>query len=177
MFINKERSGLGKRIGLDITLKPTDYINFSIESSDDSELDEMQWVGLIEDSLNTDIIYASTKQTTKNTNFRLNWTFSPTLTLECFYQPFKVDVNYYDYGRLMKEKSYDLEDYNYSSEKSFKLDNKIGTFVLRWEYLPGSLIYLVYNLNEQGYYSYSSESWQRLKSNSLFLKINYFFQP
>ena len=176
-FYNKERSGLGKRIGLDITLKPTDYINFSIKSSDDSQLNEMQWVELIEDSLKTDIIYASTEQKTKNTNFRLNWTFSPTLTLECFYQPFKVDVNYSDYGRLVKEKSYDLEDYNYQSEKSFKIDNKIGTFVLRWEYLPGSLIYLVYNLNEQGYYSYNSKSWQRTKSNSLFLKINYFFQP
>ena len=175
-FYNKQRSGLGKKIGLDITLKPTDYINFSIQSSDDSQLSEMQWVGIIEDSSKTDIIYASTEQITKNTNFRLNWTFSPTLTLECFYQPFKVDVNYSDYGRLVKEKSYDLEDYNYLSEKSFKIDNHVGTFVLRWEFMPGSLIYLVYNLNEQGYYSYNTDSWQRIKSNSLFLKINYFFQ-
>ena len=76
----------------------------------------------------------------------------------------------------MKENSYDLEDYNYLSEKSFKIDNHVGTFVMRWEFRPGSLIYLVYNLNEQGYYSYNTDSWQRIKSNSLFLKINYLFQ-
>ena len=30
----------------------------------------MQWVGIIEDSSKTDIIYASSEQITKNTNFR-----------------------------------------------------------------------------------------------------------
>jgi|TARA_Y100000310_G_C20678021_1_gene814215 hypothetical protein len=171
------RSGLGTEYGINIIFRPTDNINLSINSSDNSQIREMQWIGVIEDSLDMNIIYASSKQITKNTNIRLNWAFSPTATLECFYQPFVVNVDYSDYGRLIEEKSYMLEDYAYPSEKSFKINNHVGTFVFRWEYSPGSLVYLVYSLNEKGLYSQEENAWTRTSSNSLFLKLSYFFQP
>ena len=60
--------------------------------------------------------------------------------------------------------------------KDFQIDNKVGTFVFRWEYLPGSLIYAVYNLNDNNYYSAEDLEWNNSKSNSLFLKFDYFFQ-
>jgi hypothetical protein len=52
----------------------------------------------------------------------------------------------------------------------------VGTFVFRWEYLPGSLLYVVYNLNDNRYYSSADEEWYNTKANSLFVKLNYFFQ-
>ena len=74
------------------------------------------------------------------------------MTFEAYYQPFKVEMDYEDYNRLVREKSFDLEPYNYGKDKDFKIDNRVGTFVFRWEYLPGSLIYAVYNLNDNNYY-------------------------
>ena len=47
---------------------------------------------------------------------------------------------------------------------------------MRWEYLPGSILYVVYNLNDQNYFSVSSDSWSPSKSNTLFIKLNYWFQ-
>ena len=98
------------------------------------------------------------------------------MTFEAYYQPFKVKMDYVDYNRLLEEKSFNVSPYQYNGDKDFRIDNQVGTFVFRWEYLPGSLIYAVYNLHDNNYYSYEKSSWSRSKSNSLFLKIDYFFQ-
>jgi hypothetical protein len=98
------------------------------------------------------------------------------MTFEAYYQPFEVDMDYVDYNRLVEEKTFNLSPYAYSDNKDFQIRNKVGTFVFRWEYQPGSIIYAVYNLNDNQYYSYKNESWDQSKSNSLFLKFDYFFQ-
>ncbi|MBT5776574.1 MAG: hypothetical protein HOH90_04335, partial [Candidatus Marinimicrobia bacterium] len=98
------------------------------------------------------------------------------MTFEAYYQPFEVDMDYVDYNRLVEEKSSNLSPYAYSENKDFEIHIKVGTFVFRWEYLPGSLIYAVYNLNDNNYYSAEVSEWSNSKSNSLFLKLDYFFQ-
>jgi hypothetical protein len=85
-------------------------------------------------------------------------------------------MEYHDYGRLKKEKSFDLEPYEYTYDKDFEIDNEVGTFVFRWEYLPGSLIYVVYNLNINNRYSDEEKEWERFQSNSLFIKVDRFFR-
>ena len=168
--------GLGRRYSLDIILQPTDYINFSMEFSSEHKPGSMQWVGIVEDEKGPNIIYSNVLRKQTNMEFRLNVAFSSKMTFEAYYQPFKVHMDYEDYSRLVREKSFDLEPYNYTKDKDFKIDNHVGTFVFRWEYLPGSLIYAVYNLNDNNYYSYQDGNWSPSKSNSLFLKIDRFFQ-
>jgi hypothetical protein len=159
-----------------LMLRPTDYINFSVATHNGDHPSSMQWVGIEEDSIRTHIIYATTEQKMQNINFRLNWAFSPTMTFEAFYQPFKIDMDYVTYNRLVEEKTNKVEPYNYTGDEDFKINNQVGTFVFRWEYLPGSLLYVVYNLNDNRYYSSADEEWYNTKANSLFVKLNYFFQ-
>ncbi len=168
--------GWGRSLGLDLTLKPTDYINLSIESSEDYKPISMQWVGIIEDENKTNIIYSNSIRKQRNTEVRMNITVSSKMTFELYYQPFKVRMDYHDYGRLKKEKTFDLEPYEYGYDKDFKIDNEVGTFVFRWEYLPGSLIYAVYNMNINNRYSYQERQWERFQSNSLFIKVDKFFR-
>ena len=168
--------GSGRKYGLEIILRPTDYINFFIESSTEHKPGSMQWVGIVEDEKGPNIIYSNVLRKQTNTEVRLNVAFSSKMTFEAYYQPFKVHMDYEDYNRLVREKSFDLEPYNYGKDKDFKIDNNVGTFVFRWEYLPGSLIYAVYNLNDNNYYSYQDGTWSPSKSNSLFIKIDRFFQ-
>lgn len=175
-FSHGEKRGWGQSYNLRVTYRPTDFINLNINYRKGKEPGSMQWVGIIEDTIQTNIIYATTEQNVTNINYRLNWTFSPTMTLEMFYQPFQVDMDYLTYNRLVAPKTNLVEPYSYQGDKDFKIDNHVGTFVFRWEYLPGSLIYVVYNLNDNNYFSGSEGSWTRSKSNSLFIKFNYFFQ-
>ena len=88
----------------------------------------------------------------------------------------KSKIDYSDFVELAAPMSRQYIPFNYSDNKNFIMDNTIGTFVMRWEYLPGSVIYVVYNLNDKNYFSASSDSWSSSKSNTLFIKLNYWFQ-
>ena len=168
--------GVGREYGLELILKPTDNINFSVRTSKEDRPGSMQWVGIVEDENGVNIIYSNIKRKQTNTELRLNIAFSSKMTFEAYYQPFSVKMDYMDYNRLDEEKSLKVSPYPYTGNKNFEIDNQVGTFVFRWEYLPGSLIYAVYNLNDNNYYSAEDSEWSNSKSNSLFLKFDYFFQ-
>ena len=168
--------GIGTSYGLELTLRPTEKINLSVSSSKENEPRSMQWVGIIEEQSNVNIIYANTQQEQLNTELRLDIAFSPTMTFEAYYQPFKVEMDYVDYNRLVEEKSLNVLPYQYNKDKDFRINNQVGTFVFRWEYSPGSRIYAVYNLNNNRYYSFEDKVWDNSQSNSLFLKLDYFFK-
>ena len=145
----------------------------------------MQWVDIVDNNDGRfedengkyDIVYAKTKREKINTRLRMNIAFTPKMTFEAFYQPFNVDMDYNDYYRLDEERSFKTSNINYTDDKNFEISNQRGTFVYRWEFRPGSLIYVVYNLNDNNYYSSQDQEWSNSKSNSLFLKFDYFFQP
>ena len=172
-------------LGLKLLLKPSNNINFSIKTSIENRPGFMQWVDIVDDSNGQfedsngkyNIVYAKTKRDQINSELRLNIAVSPAMTFEAFYQPFNVKMDYKNYYRLDEEKSFNTTDYNYSGDENFEIKNQRGTFVFRWEYLPGSLVYAVYNLNDNNYFSNAEGAWEKEKSNSFFLKFDYFFQP
>ena len=109
----------------------------------------MQWVDVVETQNDTVRVYANSLLLTRDVTLRMNWTFSPDLSLQCFVQPFYANMKYESYYRLLAPETMDLEDYNYLKDydnPDFILQNTVGTFVLRWEYRSGSTIFIVYNL-------------------------------
>ena len=117
----------------------------------------MRWVDIIENVYDTARVYANSTLITRDINIRLDWTFSPKLTLQCYAQPFYADLDYESFFRLKEPETMNLESYDYlgisgSEDPDFKVFNTVGTFVLRWEYMPGSTLYAVYNLNQRSEY-------------------------
>jgi hypothetical protein len=166
----------GYRAGLNLRFRPLNNINLMIEGFQDLGTKSMEWVGIEEDSIGTNIIYAESAALMNDIQVRFNWTFTPDLTFEAFLQPFTVDMDYKTFYKLMAEKTRDLELYDYSSDPDFKINNIVGTFVVRWEYRPGSTLFLVYNLHTDNYYSASDKKWYKDTANSLFIKFNYWLQ-
>jgi hypothetical protein len=166
----------GYRVGLNLRFQPLNNINLMIEGFQDLGTKSMEWVGIEEDSIGANIIYAESASLMNDIQIRFNWTFTPDLTFEAFLQPFTVDIDYKNFYKLMAEKTRDLELYDYSGDPDFKINNIIGTFVVRWEYRPGSTLFLVYNLHTNNYYSASDDSWYKDTANSLFIKFNYWLQ-
>lgn len=164
------------RFGLKLNYKPLNNVSIALDLTQDYDRKAMEWVGIEEDSLGKNIIYAESSSIMRDIKLRFNWTFSPELTFEAFMQPFTVNMDYLSYNKLLKEKTRDLEPYIYTDDPDFKLDNNVGTFVLRWEYKPGSTAFIVYNFNKRRSFSSQDQTWSTISSNSLFLKLNYWFQ-
>ena len=171
---------------LSLTWKPNTQLTLSIGPTYEVNHAVRQWVDNFDDptavnTYNTRYVFASLKQYTLSTNIRLNWTFTPTLSLQLFMQPFFAVGDYYDfkemaqprtnnfneYGKNGSTISYnaDNEDEEYTVDpdgsgpaKEFSFDDPDfnykslrGTAVLRWEFQPGSIFYFVWSHNQSNF--------------------------
>ena len=163
--------------GLEVEWKPNSQISFTIEPEYSYNYTSYQWVGNFSDSYatstyNTRYVLAELDQKTLSANIRLNWIFTPTLSLQLYVQPilsvgkykdFKEIVNppamdYKHYGQENSEISYDEESAMYTvdpdgngpadqfsfNNPDFNFKSLRGNLVLRWEVLPGSVFYFAW---------------------------------
>jgi hypothetical protein len=113
-------------------------------------------------------VFAELDQKTLSSSIRLNWTFTPDLSLQLYVQPLISAGDYTNYKELKAPGTYDFMKYGEEGStfdpetnvadpdgegpaQPFEIDNPDfnikslrGNAVLRWEYLPGSVIYFVW---------------------------------
>lgn len=124
-------------------------------------------------------IFGELEQTTLSLETRLNITFTPDLTLELFAQPFIANGDYGTLKELRSPGTFDFDRYGVDRgtvevdadgeltvdpdgagpAESFWLDNPDfnrvslrGTGVIRWEWRPGSTLFLVWQQSRSDYY-------------------------
>jgi hypothetical protein len=160
--------------------KPSTNFYISVSPSYEKLQNSSQWVDNIEDPVMTETygtrhIFADLEQDTLACSIRFNWIFSPKLSLQAYIQPFISVGNYSNLKEFARPRSYDFnvygtgsstisyEDESYTidpgdggnpfsiSDPSFNLKSLRGTVVLRWEYRPGSTLYLVWTQNRADY--------------------------
>ncbi len=168
--------------GLSVRWKPKSNISFSIGPDFYVQRTKAQWVTREDDSLMTETfgtryIFGELHQRILSSDIRLNWTFTPKLTLQLYLQPFIGVGSYSRFKELARPKSYDfnifgqgLSTIQYSDEEytvdpdgpgpastfvfgdpDFNFKSLRGTIVLRWEYFPGSILYFVWTQSRQDY--------------------------
>ena len=98
--------GYGTKIKMDY--KPIDPLNISIGASQDLSPSYMQYVDIIDVDNSINRVYAKSEQLTKRVEFRMDWTFSPELTLQGYLQPFYADMRYLRFYELMSPKTMEL---------------------------------------------------------------------
>jgi hypothetical protein len=171
-----------------VQVKPASNIQLSLGPSYSHELNKLQYVLREEDAsathtLGQRAIFADLSQNTLSMDTRLNWTFTPTLSLQLFAQPFvfagrysrfkeftgprTTDTQVYgeDFGTIC----FDAADNEYTADpngtcgtagqsaQAITFDNPDlnfrslrGNAVLRWEYRPGSTLFLVWQQQRSG---------------------------
>ncbi len=175
-FGRDELGGSGFMASSSLTLKPTNYLDLSLNGERSQRNTELEYIETIYDLNSTNVIYSKSTQHVDDIKVRINWTFTPNVSFQMFLQPFKADIKYSDFKHLTAPKTLIFEEYPYSGDPDFKLDNNVGTFVLRWEYSPGSTLFVVFNLNKSEYYASEADEWNTTSTDALFIKLNYWFQ-
>jgi hypothetical protein len=117
-------------------------------------------------------VFADLDQTTVSASLRLNWIFTPRLSLEVYAQPLLSSGRYTGFKELARPRSFDFNPYPDPSDTSdpdrivvdpdgasgpaageeiddpnFSLASLRGNAVLRWEYSAGSTLFLVWTQN------------------------------
>lgn len=131
-------------------------VNWSHNISDN------QWYGNFTDALGTHYTFAHLDQTTTSATVRLNYTFTPNVSLQAYTQPFVSKGTYSSVRQLSATPRAPLYDDRYAAYNNSSVTSNPGGFnfkafqsnvVFRWEYKPGSTLFLVWNEGRQGFAS------------------------
>ena len=141
-------------------------------------------------------VFASFKATEFSAAIRFNWTFNPKLSLQFYGQPLISAGDYAAYKALARPRSFEFNHWNDGTSSfdsttftppnpDFNFKSLRGNAVLRWEYLPGSTMYLVWTQSREdvqntGQFSFGP-SMSRLGSaaptNIFMIKVTYWWNP
>ncbi|HEX2693802.1 MAG TPA: DUF5916 domain-containing protein [Gemmatimonadaceae bacterium] len=119
-----------------------------------------QWYGNFDDAGVTHYTFAHLDQTTTGVTARLNYTFTPNLSLQTYAQPFVSKGSYSNVRQLSANPRAAAYDDRYAPYLNPAVTDNPGGFnfkalqsnvVLRWEYNPGSTLFVVWNQGRQGY--------------------------
>jgi uncharacterized protein DUF5916/cellulose/xylan binding protein with CBM9 domain len=115
--------------------------------------DDKQWYGNFTDAADlTHYTFAHLEQRTTSLQARMNFTATPTLTLQVYAEPFVSKGRYSDVRELASPRAaaYDdrftpyLDPAVSANPRQFNVKQFRSNVVLRWEYRPGSALYLVW---------------------------------
>jgi len=170
-------------IGPGLALKPAANVFLQLSPTYHYDEDVAQYVTSVDDPTatafyGTRYVFGFIKTTTVSLDTRLNWTFTPNLTLQLFAQPFIASGDYSSFREFARPRTLDKVVYGqdvgtitYAADSAvyhvdpdgsgpaptFSFDNPDftktalrGTAVLRWEYRPGSTLYFVWTQQRAG---------------------------
>jgi hypothetical protein len=142
-------SGWGVDQGLD--LRPSPRVQISLSGGYNTSVNPMQWV-TNQDATGdgvTDYVYSTLQSDVVNVTLRGSAAVNRELTLEAFLQPFVAVGDYREFKRLAAPNTHDFTpvDAALIDDPDFNSKSLRGTFVLRWEYVRGSAIFLAWNLS------------------------------
>jgi hypothetical protein len=152
-------------------------------------------------------VFARLEQTTVSADVSLNWSFSPALSFQMYAQPLIASGRYTDYRELSRPRSFDFLEYGKNGStfdpvngiadpdgagpappidigsQDFNFLSLRGNAVLRWEFRPGSALYLVWTQNRaetesQGdfQFGHSLNQLTSAKADNIFLtKVSNYF--
>lgn len=117
-----------------------------------------QWFGNFTDESGvTHYTFAHLDQRTTSMNVRLNYTMTPNLTFELYGQPFMSKGTYSDVREISSTPGADSYDDRFQpytppadAQLRFKVTELISNTVVRWEYRPGSTLFVVWQHGRRG---------------------------
>lgn len=116
--------------------------------------DHSQWVENEElDEGGERYVFGRIDQRTVSFNARFSYTMTPNLSLQVYAEPFVSAGDYSNYKELVDGRAAKFEDryrpYAYSGNADFNTRSFRTTNVLRWEYRPGSSLFLVWQQGKE----------------------------
>lgn len=151
---------------IDLTYRPIDRLKISVEPWYGINKNKLQYVSTEEFKGEDQYFLAEINQKTLMIEFRVDFSFTPDLSLQYYGQPFVSNGTYDNYKWVTDSKAshyndrfepvardgeggIDLDGNEeadiYLDDSDFKFVYFQSNLVLRWEYMPGSTVYLVWS--------------------------------
>jgi hypothetical protein len=148
VFFNAGRdSGGGRWIGSSpsVVYRPSSFLEISTGLDWSHQINDAQW---IENRADGKYVFGRLDQHTVAMNWRVNYTITPQLTVQVYAAPFVSTGDYDRFKALVDGRAPRYEDryapLDYRANPDFNYRSFRTTNVLRWEYKPGSTLFVVW---------------------------------
>ena len=195
-----------------IEMKPASSVSVEIGPKLQRIHEDAQYVTTVADPTATATyghryVFGILDQTTVSAGIRLNWSFTPALSLQLYAQPLISSASYRDFKELARGRTYEFNHYGRSGSTfdaatgtvdpdgpgpaaaftieppDFNFRSLRGNAVLRWEYSPGSTLFLVWTQDRadsdgSGEFNFGGNARRLLEAeaDNIFLaKLTYYF--
>ena len=178
VYFDDELGGWRWDASTGITVRPASQWQASVDPSYSHSVESRQYVatraGGSEATYGNRYIFSFIERSTLSARFRLNYAFTPNFTAEGYAEPFAASGRFYSFGELPAARSRAMRVYGTSgagstithetngshtvrdANETFTLPaldfNRLSfrsNLVLRWEYLPGSTAFLIWQQSRQ----------------------------
>ena len=180
---NDQRKGRFQEWRAELQVKPASNLTLEFKAARNFRRNEFAWVANTEDPFEADprtySVFAD--RTTEEWDFttRGSFVFTRDLTLEAYLQLFFAKGKYENYHKMLSPDSF--VPYQTYSRPDFNELSFNSNVVLRWEYLPGSTLYLVWSQARRGdrgdyrtpFGDNLSNTFSLPTANVLLLKVSY----
>ena len=135
-----------------LTYRPSTRVSLSAGPTFTREYDYAQYVTTIPDpgataTYGNHYVFSGLDQHIFELGTRADWTLNSRLSVQLYLQPFVATGTYHDFRELARPRSGDYRPYAYAQNPDFDFRSLRGSAVLRWEFRPGSALYVVWNEN------------------------------
>jgi hypothetical protein len=163
-----------------VTIVPSKALSVSLEPSFSLARQELQYVGTFDSAGETRYIFGKIDRKELGITVRLNYSLTPDLSVQFYGQPFIASGKYSRFKRITDPKTRDYDTrYHVFTDGELGHDGGTGEFsvdengdgrpdyafadpdfnvlefrsnlVIRWEYIPGSAVYVVWSQGRSGF--------------------------
>ena len=172
-----------------VTVRPASALSATLGVAFNRNDEDAQWVRNLTIDDKSRYIFAHLDQTTTSLTTRVNYTITPDLSLQVYAQPFVSAGVYRDYKELVHPRAERHVDryapFAYEGDANFNVLSFRTTNVLRWEYRPGSALFVVWQQGREGFAQRGDFSFRRdfgdvfstPSTNAFLVKLAYWFNP
>jgi len=162
MWVNLRYTDEGKSHGSSlspyVSFRVSQQLQVNVGTGFSRDENNTQWFGNFVDAGNvTHYSFAHLEQRSTSMSVRLNYTMTPDMTFELYGQPFMARGTYSDVREISATPDADAYDARFqaytppaSAATRFKVTELLSNSVVRWEYRPGSTLFVVWQHGRQG---------------------------
>ena len=181
-YARSTTDGWTHNLSVELNVRPSSALQLSVEPEFSREYNDFQFVTSVPDALaqrtfGRRYVFGDIEQHELSISTRVAWTFSPTLSLQMYAQPFVSAGRFDRYKEFRTPRTFEFDVYGRKrgtivrdrqtqevtvdpdgagpapafqfEEREFTVRALRGNAVLRWEYRPGSTLYFVWQQNRE----------------------------
>ena len=142
-----EARGSTNRVGFFVSVQASSQLQTSLSTNYSFGNTAAQWIDNVDTTGDgvEDHVYGTLRQNVLDFTGRVTYSFTRNLTFQMFLQPFVAVGDYDDIRMLARPRSFDFTPVALDDNPDFNTKSLRTNTVLRWEYRPGSTLFVVWN--------------------------------